>query len=105
MSTRDQKILFKHLKSLNESLSFPKVIIKDGKSDSHNNRKFSLLIKFFHSICSPKENLKVKHTKPEILNLTNFCVSRKKVYQFLIKFHVTKSWKTVERIIQFQPVS
>ena len=50
MSTRDTNVIFKHLKSLNKSLSHRKVIVKDGKSASSINEKVNLLNEFFQYI-------------------------------------------------------
>ena len=70
--SRNTKPFFKHLKSLNKSVSLPKVIIKVGKSTStflekSNFFSFDLVTQTNFNI----ENIKCKYTK-----LTKFDTSR-----------------------------
>ena len=50
ISSRDTRVMFKHLKSLNKSLRLPKVMIKDGKSASSINDKVNFLNDFLQSV-------------------------------------------------------
>ena len=47
MSTRDTSVIFKHLKSLNESSNLPKILINGGRSASNIEDKINLLNDFF----------------------------------------------------------
>ena len=91
MSFWDTKVIFRHLKNLKKSLSLPKLLVKDDKSAFGINEKVFIENDFFWFMYLSREIFKARNPKLENLTLTNFSVSRKGVYQFLIKLDVKKS--------------
>ena len=78
MSTRDTSVIFKHLKSPNNSPNLPKVLINSGRSASNIEDKVNLQIDFFHSIYTSKYSFSIEEINSMNPTLTNFCISRQK---------------------------
>ena len=88
MSTRDGNVVLKSLGSLNKSMSFLRVTVKDRKPASSIKQKVKLLNDIFQSVYSPEESFKVKDIQPKKATLTNFSVNRTDIYQNLIEINV-----------------
>ena len=78
--TRNTKIIFKLLKSLNKSPSLPKEMTSNEGTRSNATETVNMLNKFFHSVFSPKEHFRLSDIQCENPTLTTFDVSRKVIH-------------------------
>ena len=74
-TSRNNDVIFKHLKSLNKSPIPPKQIVSGDKLRTIFHEQIDIMNEFFHSVFSPKPPFSISHIDTKNPKLTNFNIS------------------------------